>query len=92
MFHFLRSAAVQLRTTVIGVFASVPATFVDSGRGMRNRWPSAETSKVFQGPVCPEALFKYPESNSGRGAENSNVEPVAWVAAATTLPKLLLSI
>ena len=57
-FYFLLRAAVQLMVTVIGVFARAPVMFVASGRGMRNRWPSEETSKVFQLPVCPSALFQ----------------------------------
>ena len=42
---------------------------------MRNLVPSAETSNVLQLPVCPGAKFGYPESNNGRGAENSKIVP-----------------
>ena len=85
--YFWRSAAVQLRTTV----SAVSTMSLARGRGMRNLVPSAATSNVFQLPVCPGALFIYPESNSGRGSENSKVVPVARTSTPTIRPKLALS-
>ena len=77
-------------TTVIGVLLSSPVR-LDSGRGMRNRWPSAETANVFQLPVWLKERLTYPVSNSGRGVENSSVAPAALTPAEINFPLLIVS-
>jgi len=71
---------VQFTTAVIGAVATGA---LDSGRGMRNFLPSAETAKVLQLPVCPgTAELLYRLSNSSMGVEDSNVfAPVVTATA-----------
>ena len=71
----------------MGLAAVSPVT-LDSGRGMRNRWPSGETAKVCQWVGWPEApRLPYPESNKGRGAVDSIAVPVALIPTETIFPR-----
>src|SRR6202022_3735402 len=88
--HFFK-AAVQLRTTVIGLLVSALFKLV-SGRGMRNRWLLKETAKLFQLPLCPAGVLMYAESNSGIGTDDSRVDPAALIPTETIFPELSASI
>jgi hypothetical protein len=75
---------------VIGEFVPAPVT-LDSGRGIRNRWPSAETANALDRPVWANLKTVYPESNRSRGTEDSNFDPVALIATENILPELFVS-
>src|SRR5262249_42789488 len=82
---YLLSSDAQLKTTAMDEPCAVSALFV--GRGIRKRWPSADTAYVLYGcPAPPCGRFTDSESNSSRGAPCSSAAPLGLMSTAIILP------